>query len=93
VMTYFFKVGYRRVAKKITMSLQRFNPELIFKNFPSSDCFLKPRNMMLESLVIANQHVAVNLFRNLAHTARHGLGLFLDQRGRRSNFVKFFYIF
>ena len=27
--------------------------------------------MKLESLVIANHHVAVNMYLNLAHTARH----------------------
>jgi len=37
--------------------------------------------MKKESSVIADQHAAVNLYRNLAHTARHGLGLNLDQAG------------
>ena len=30
--------------------------------------------MKLESLVIANQHVAVNTFPGLVHTARHTMG-------------------
>ena len=30
--------------------------------------------MKLESLVIANQNVAVNTFRGLVHTARHTMG-------------------
>ena len=37
----------------------------------SSDCRLKPACMKLESLVIASQHIAVNTFPGLAHTARH----------------------
>ena len=38
---------------------------------PSSDCGLQPAHMKVESLVIANQHVAVNTFPGLVHTARH----------------------
>ena len=37
----------------------------------SSDCRLKLACMKLELLVIANQHVAVNTFPGLVHTARH----------------------
>ena len=37
----------------------------------SSDCRLQFACMKLESLVIANQHVAVNTFPGLVHTARH----------------------
>ena len=36
----------------------------------SSDCRLKPACMKLESLVIAGQHTAVNVFLSLVHTAR-----------------------
>ena len=36
--------------------------------------------MKLESLVIANQDVAVNLSLGLAHTARHVLGVDLARR-------------
>ena len=38
---------------------------------PSSDCGLQPAHMKSELLVIANQHVAVNAFPGLVHTARH----------------------
>src|SRR3712207_4908406 len=41
------------------------------KASPSSDCRLKLAYMKLELLVIANQHVAVNTFPGLVHTARH----------------------
>ena len=37
----------------------------------SSDCSLQLDYMKLESLVIANQNVAVNTFPGLVHTARH----------------------
>ncbi len=37
----------------------------------SSDCRLQLACMKLELLVIANQHVAVNAFPGLVHTARH----------------------
>ena len=37
----------------------------------SSDCRLQLAYMKLESLVIANQNVAVNTFPGLVHTARH----------------------
>ena len=36
----------------------------------SSDCGLQPARMKLESLVIADQHAAVNGFLSLVHTAR-----------------------
>ncbi len=37
----------------------------------SSDCRLKFACMKMESLVIADQHAAVNTFSGLVHTARH----------------------
>ena len=40
----------------------------------SSDCRLKLACMKMELLVIANQHVAVNTFPGLVHTARHTMG-------------------
>ena len=41
------------------------------KTGPSSDCRLQLDGMKLESLVIADQHAAVNTFPGLVHTARH----------------------
>ena len=41
------------------------------KTILSSDCSLQLDYMKLESLVIANQHVAVNTLSGLVHTARH----------------------
>ncbi len=37
----------------------------------SSDCSLQLGGMKLESLVIADQQAAVNMFPGLVHTARH----------------------
>ena len=37
----------------------------------SPDCSLQLDSMKLESLVIADQHAAVNTFPGLVHTARH----------------------
>ena len=41
----------------------------------SSDCSLQLESMKSESLVIADQHVAVNTFPGLVHTARHTMGV------------------
>ena len=41
----------------------------------SSDCTLQLECMKLESLVIADQHAAVNTFPGLVHTARHTMGV------------------
>ncbi len=44
------------------------------KSVLSSDCSLQLDYMKAESLVIANQQVAVNTFPGLVHTARHTMG-------------------
>ena len=49
--------------------------ERILKRRLSSDCSLQLENMKLESLVIADQHAAVNTFPGLVHTARHAMGV------------------
>ena len=41
----------------------------------SSDWALQLEPMKLESLVIADQHAAVNTFPGLVHTARHTMGV------------------
>ncbi len=48
---------------------------LIPKSRLSSDCTLQLECMKLESLVIAEQHAAVNTFPGLVHTARHTMGV------------------
>lgn len=41
----------------------------------SSDYFLKLENMKVESLVIINKYVMVNIHPTLVHTARHVTGI------------------
>ena len=48
---------------------------LIPKSHLSSDCTLQLGCMKSESLVIADQHAAVNTFPGLVHTARHTMGV------------------
>ncbi len=48
---------------------------LISKSRLSSDCTLQLECMKLESLVIAEQHAAVNTFPGFVHTARHTMGV------------------
>ena len=50
----------------------------------SSDCSLQPGCTKLESLVIADQHAAVNTFPGLVHTARHTMRV-SNARSRRPN--------
>ena len=54
---------------------QMGDQELTSKNHLSSDCTLQLECMKLESLVIADQHAAVNTFSGLVHTARHTMGV------------------
>src|SRR5436309_14582447 len=46
-----------------------------YKAGRSPDCSLQLDCMKSESLVIADQHVAVNTFPGLVHTARHTMGV------------------
>ena len=55
--------------------MQRGDPSQISKNRLSSDWGLQLDPMKLESLVIADQHAAVNTFPGLVHTARHTMGV------------------
>jgi len=60
--------------------LRRGDSEPILKSRLSSDCSLQLENMKLESLVIADQHAAVNTFTGLVHTARQAMGIGFTQR-------------
>ena len=48
---------------------------------PSSDWSLQLDSMKSESLVIADQHAAVNTFPGLVHTARHTMGVSCSRNG------------
>ncbi len=70
-----YDLGYTRATMVTT---KRRNPARVSKSqksYPSSDCSLQLDYMKLESLVIANQNVAVNTFPGLVHTARHTMGV------------------
>ncbi len=54
------------------------------KSRPSSDCRLQLACMKPESLVIAGQHTAVNVFLSLVHTARQATKVG-GRRSRRAN--------
>ena len=70
-----YDLGYTRATMVITKSSEAVKPSESQKNHLSSDCGLQPAHMKLELLVIANQHVAVNTFPGLVHTARHTMGV------------------
>jgi len=61
---------------------QGFKAECIQKDGLSSDCSLQLENMKLESLVIADQHAAVNMYSGPVHTARHTMGIGFAQNIR-----------
>ncbi len=65
-----YDLGYTRTTMAANRGEQRREPEQIPKSRLSSDCRLKLACMKSELLVIANQHVAVNTFPGLVHTAR-----------------------
>ena len=65
--------GYTRVTMESTMGRNTVRWSQSQKTFPSSDCSLQLDYMKSESLVIADQHAAVNTFPGLVHTARHAM--------------------
>ncbi len=66
-----YDLGYTRTTMAINRGKQNSDVEQTPKNGLSSDCRLQLACMKSELLVIANQHVAVNTFPGLVHTARH----------------------
>ncbi len=63
--------GYTRATMAYTEGRNTVRWSKSQKSRPSSDCRLQLAYMKLESLVIADQHAAVNTFPGLVHTARH----------------------
>ena len=70
-----YGLGHTRATMAVTAGLRWGDPEPIPKSRLSSDCTLQLECMKLESLVIADQHAAVNTFPGLVHTARHTMGV------------------
>ena len=66
-----YGLGYTRATMAGTKSSEIVKWSKSQKAGLSSDCSLQLDYMKLESLVIANQNVAVNTFPGLVHTARH----------------------
>ena len=63
--------GYTRATMADTEGSQRASGSQSQKIYRSPDWSLQLECMKLESLVIADQHAAVNTFPGLVHTARH----------------------
>ena len=66
-----YDLGYTRVTMAITKSSETVRWSESQKDSLSSDCGLQPAHTKSELLVIPNQHVGVNAFPGLVHTARH----------------------
>ena len=79
-----YGLGYTRATMAHTEGGKGVSRSESQKRRPSSDCSLQPDYTKLESLVIANQNVAVNTFPGLVHTARHTMGVG-DARSRWLN--------
>ena len=67
--------GYTRATMVGTEGRQPARGSQSQKTDRSPDCTLQLECMKSESLVIADQHVAVNTFPGLVHTARHTMGV------------------
>ncbi len=63
--------GYTRATMGGTRGCNTVRWSESQKAVPSSDWSLQLDSMKVESLVIADQHAAVNTFPGLVHTARH----------------------
>ena len=70
-----YDLGYTRATMDNTKGSEAARSSKSHKVVLSSDCSLQLDCMKLESLVIANQNVAVNTFPGLVHTARHTMGV------------------
>ena len=70
-----YGLGYTRTTMALTERGETVKWSKAQKGHLSSDCSLQLDYMKLESLVIANQHVAVNTFSGLVHTARQTMGV------------------
>ena len=79
-----YVLGYTRATMAITKSCNTARWSESHKDSLSSDCGLQPAHTKSELLVIPNQHVGVNAFPGLVHTARHAMGVGSTQ-SRRPN--------
>ncbi len=70
-----YDLGYTRATMVGTTRGEPVKVSESLKADPSSDCSLQLDCMKSESLVIADQHAAVNTFPGLVHTARQTMGV------------------
>ena len=70
-----YGLGYTRATMGSTEGRKPARGSKSQKTARSPDWSLQLDSMKSESLVIANQHVAVNTFPGLVHTARHIMGV------------------
>ena len=82
-----YDLGYTRATMDNTKGSETARSSKSQKVVLSSDCSLQLDYMKLESLVIANQNVAVNTFPGLVHTARHTTRV-CNTRSRWSNHLE-----
>ena len=73
--------GYTRATMAYSVGSESASWSKSPKTGPSSDWSLQLDSMKSESLVIANQNVAVNTFPGLVHTARHTMGVDCSRSG------------
>ena len=76
-----YGLGYTRATMESTKGREAARWSKSQKTFRSPDWSLQLDSMKSESLVIANQHVAVNTFPGLVHTARHTMGVGCTRSG------------
>ena len=70
-----YVLGHTRATMAITKSSEIVIWSESHKDSLSSDCRLQLAYTKSELLVIPNQHVGVNAFPGLVHTARHAMGV------------------
>ena len=70
-----YALGYTRATMDVTKRSEVVTWSKTQKAVLNSDCGLKPAHTKTELLVIPNQHVGVNAFPGLVHTARHAMGV------------------
>ena len=70
-----YVLGHTRATMATTKSSEMVTWSESQKGSLSSDCGLQPAHTKSELLVIPNQHVGVNAFPGLVHTARHAMGV------------------
>ncbi len=76
-----YELGYTRATMGGTEGCDPVRVSESQKTDRSPDWSLQLDSMKSESLVIANQNVAVNTFPGLVHTARHTMGVGCKRSG------------